>query len=292
MKRLILVCLMILCMAPMNGWAEGTEPTQPPAPPPPMPMTTPQSIGLDESTSGYDGSCPTVVNGYVFVSFAGESLMQDGVFSANTLLLRVVCRYFEEVYPGCTLEQLKDFVIIPDNYKRSMSRRFSESVGDGREYGFHAMRFEHPYVYGASFEVLLNLGHSCAYFTEPDSYMADRLAQYQRANIRYNDAVDLAWEEFAALQEAARDPSTDANAHSDYLISANFLVSYNESTTYWSIIFYEQQALYNDEKIEESIVFEAEFDAYTGETVHAQLFPNTIHREFLRVIDEEIALQK
>ena len=287
MKRMMLVWVMILCLMPLGGWAERTAPTQPPTPPPEMPASTPRSIGLDEGSSAhYD--FPTAVDGYVFVSFAGETEILNDYTDADSLMLLVVCRYFEEVYPGRTLEQLKDFAVLSPDYGWSANRRFYERAGNGKEYRFFAMSFKHPYVYGVSFDVLLSMGYQCAFFTEQDPYMADRLEQYQRAPIRCEDAVDLAWKEFASQQAAAGYPPMNEETRPDYLINVSFLVSYNEETTCWTVDFYERQAPYNDEKSEGSIVFEAEFDAFTGELLYSQVFHNTQHGELQRMVDQRI----
>ncbi len=315
MKRLMLVCVIILCLAlspfaasmaeglptmpPTPSPAERTPvtqppapesgplPTQPPTPPPAVPESTPRSIGLDAASSERYSGFPTAVVGYTFVSFSGDPSLSKEAYGPDTLLMRVVCRYFEEVYPGCTLEQLKDFVILPAYSSRLVSRDFSQRAGSEEEYWFNTMQFDHPYVYGVSFDVLLSVGYDCAFFTDPDPYMADRLERYQHASIRAEDAIELAWQEYDARREAAGYPALDEAGRSDYLISVSFLVSYNEDTTCWSVDFYERQAPYNDEKCEGNIVFEAELDAYTGETLCAQIFPDTLHREFLQLVDEQ-----
>ncbi|MBR6955112.1 MAG: hypothetical protein IKH77_08785 [Clostridia bacterium] len=315
MKRLILVWVMILCLtlslfavSPSEGlptmpptpspanWTQftqppapesGSMPTQPPTPPPAVPESTPRSIGLDEASSERHYGFPTAVDGYTFVSFADDPSLSIGAYGSDTLLMRVVCRYFEEVYPGCTLEQLKDFVILPVYSSRLVSREFSQKAGSEEEYWFNTMQFDHPYVYGVSFDVLLSVGYDCAFFTDPDPYMADRLERYQRATVRAEDAVELAWQEFDARREAAGYPALDEADRSDYLIDVSFLVSYNEGTTCWSVDFYEYQAPYNDVKHEGNIVFEAEFDAFTGETLYAQVFPDTLHGEFIQLVDEQ-----
>ena len=286
MKRLMLVWMMILCLVPLGGWAERTAPTQPPTPPPEMPVSTPRSIGVDENApANYD--FPTAVDGYVFISFAGESPL-DRYSDAEALFLWVVCRYFEEVYPGCTLEQLRDFVIQSPDYARAVNRRFSERAGSDEEYRFLTMSFEHPYVYGVSFDVLLSWRYQCAFFTEPDRYMADRLARYQRAPVRCGDAVETAWREFAAQREAAGYPAMNEETRPDYLISVSFLVSYNEDTTCWAVDFYERQAPYNEERCEDNIVFEMEIDAFTGEIWCAETFHDTEYRRFLQAVDDRL----
>ncbi|MBR6027680.1 MAG: hypothetical protein IKP40_01210 [Clostridia bacterium] len=278
MKRLMLVCAMILCFALpfccFSANAERNPPTQLPAP------TVAGFEGDNVSTDRYP--FPAQVEGYTFVSFAGDQSCWD--LSADELIARIVCQHFEEIYPGCRLEQLRDFVYVPDN-QRVTNLNFSHAAASDTNYYFMTRSFAHPLVSNASFTVLLSYGYCCAFFTNAP-LMAEELNALENSPFSYRDALALAQQIYTAhfIENELLEPSVEELA--SLRVRGSYVFNHNEDVRLWQFGFFKPQSPYEHEIDWASGVFEIQIDADTGEVMFQEWIPVTAYDRFLELIGQ------
>ena len=274
MKHLILILttICLLCLCAVGTAEEDTFPTQPPDPSESLPAT---DYTNTESTLKYP--FPTQVEGYTFVSFAGEQIIAWGASeSYYTSALKVVKLFFEEVYPGCHSSQLKDFIIsIGSDYS------FAQKAGDGA-YTYHLISLElnHPYA-AVSFEVLVSFGYQCAFFSD-SPYLVEYLEALETIPITLEQADAKAKELYAEQFAENGLPIPDEDSLSSLQMHITFLIDHNADPEHrvWSIDYFEPQSPYDYSLNMFNYVFGMEINADTGEVTYFDWQPKSDVREF------------
>ncbi len=282
MKKLtaILLAVLALCLFAAGAMASGA-PTQPPTPPPstPRPAWTP-----DPNPTGPGYPFPTEVEGYTFVSFAGDEAVPFEL-DEFSLSAAVVRRYFEEVYPGCRLSRLEDFVVTTAYADRWT---FAEAAGMEMPYNFSCIRFEHPLAaYETRFDVLVSFAYHCAFFTDaPD--LAEYLEALETVPVTYEDALRIARETY--LEQFAENglPAPEPEELSSLLISVQLAIDHNSDGSplrIWTIDYFEPQTRYDCTMDIMNILFSLELNADTSQVYDIDWQPQSERTRLLEMLD-------
>ena len=276
-KCIIQFMTLIFCLCAACVLAEDTPPTQPPDPPS-------ESTATPDPNSKYP--FPTQIEGYIFVPFSGdEEFSLDSSYS--TIVLGVVKRHFEEVYPGCRLSQLQDFIITDDN-NWDITCALADALGSGIPYyHFTAMHFEHPLALDARFDVIVSYGYRCAFFTTAP-FMAEYLEALDTVPISLEDTLSLAQEtylsQFAEHGLSAPDEEKQAS-----LIVRVYLAIFHDSNPpvrLWSVQYYEQQAPYDHAIGGANLLFHMDLDADTGSVEYMNWHSQSMRTLFMESLGE------
>ena len=233
---------------------------------------------LSESAGTLPGyPFPTEVEGYAFVSFADnpQLIMEADLYDISLPFL-VTAEYFETVYPGCSLLQLKDF-IITDGVDTQLILDMAEQTGAVPEnIWFETVRFQHPFADQASFDMMLSRRYSCAFFSGAP-WMAEALTRWEDKAVSYEEAT-------AITKQAFHDHAGNTGHDMDTLtFKGSFISVLSENVRLWEILVLEPQTPY-DPGNQMSNIFLVQIDADTGELRYWQWTPETQRTEFLQII--------
>ena len=221
---------------------------------------------------------PTEVEGYTFVSFRDNERVPAAGERAGSMLCSVVWEYFEQVYPDCSRDRLTDFVLTWEE-DHLINLEFAARAGySPDEYWFDTIRFYHPLMPYASFDVLVSRKYGCAFFGDAP-FMAETLAAWDSKSVGYEEALAIAGQAFSeALAE-----QDCAFQNQPVNIRGDFAVIFSEhGLKLWEIEFTEAQTPY-DRGNHAGLVFLAQIDADTGELRYTQWTPDTVRQAFLKL---------
>ena len=245
-------------------------PTQPPAPPTPAPWIRPE---------GHPYPFPTEVEGYTFVSFSRD--VDTWQMDAYELAALAIRDHFPEVYPGCRTEQLRDFVILPDEGVLS-NMMFAEAAGLETMQWFRVLTLMHPLISNARFSVLVSVPYACAFFTDAP-WMADELAAYEQSPVTWDDALSAALRIYTAHFADSGLPAPSEEEIAALRIDGGYVFSHNEDERLWELVLYEPQSPYPHENAA-TCVLDLGIDADTGEVIWEEWYPVTDRDRFFGIL--------
>ncbi len=289
MKHFAAVILVLLLSICAKASAEDRPRiTQPPQPT--WPEATPRVIGdpLPAEEYGY----PAAVKGYTFVSLRGMDF--DWFSLPDTLMIQAVYRFFEEVYPGCRLEQLREFTLLKDaqfSIKADWIAALPEEYRDDMLFiNCHALRFAHPLVESAQFDILLDYYGQSVFFTDAP-FMAEDLAAFARSPVTREDALRIAMTEYTARLSESSLPVPGEEELAALRLQTKYVVypgfSQDEYLRMWHIAFCEPQTPFDSAADPASEVFYIEINADTGEVVIQYLTSEPARKILLKLLDDE-----
>ena len=225
--------------------------------------------------------------GYTFVSLRGMDFDWDS--GPDAVMMQAVCRFFEEVYPGYRLEQLQEFTLLKDaqfsikaDWIAALPEEYRSSLFPNRR----ALRFAHPLVESAQFDILLDYYGQSVFFTDAP-FMAEDLAAYAQSPVTREAALQTAMAEYTARCSENGLPVPSQAELSALRLRMSYVVYHNEKYSRWQIAFCEPQTPFDSAADPASEVFYIVIDADTGEAMDQYLTPEPARDILMKLLDVE-----